>query len=266
MADVAWEDLLKLHEKLQAERAAEKNSRQSQAPVEGTHDRIRLLVARAKRYEAERKVLYEQKSNFGSPDSSQVVCSAQYELEEVVRSSTEAADHLTGRIRQAETELERELRLNEQQKKLHEALQSKVDAAQIAARGDAVGGGGGSGSHIADLRRRVRHASQQNQALLTAMGAFIDNHFPELRASDIAAAQGATSKDTLGRYQTTEFTSFMGLLEDLMNQCVASPENPYITIDEKKHWQPYIEFILRWGIGVKDPRSPNRLKLTEYHI
>lgn len=31
-----------------------------------------------------------------------------------------------------------------------------------------------------------------------------------------------------------------------MNQCVASPENPYIVIDAKKHWQPYIEFILRW--------------------
>ncbi|EGD78362.1 hypothetical protein PTSG_09428 [Salpingoeca rosetta] len=64
----------------------------------------------------------------------------------------------------------------------------------------------------------------------------------------------------------TTFISLRQLLQELMNQCMTSPHDPYIAIDDDKHWLPYLEMLQRAGITQVHPRDQAKIKLTEFHV
>ncbi len=53
-------------------------------------------------------------------------------------------------------------------------------------------------------------------------------------------------------------------MQDLMNACFSRPHDPYMAIDPERHWQPYVELLLRWvrsscrGGGWNDTPKINR--------
>ncbi len=89
--------------------------------------------------------------------------------------------------------------------------------------------------------------------------------------------------------ETQQYLSLNDILEALMNACFTRAHDPYITIDQDRHWAPHIELLLRWvrvpcldapslsthsrarrglpqGIAVKHATNPSLLKLVEFHL
>uniref|UniRef100_A0A8C6ZZX3 Centromere protein K n=1 Tax=Nothoprocta perdicaria TaxID=30464 RepID=A0A8C6ZZX3_NOTPE len=50
----------------------------------------------------------------------------------------------------------------------------------------------------------------------------------------------------------------------LINKLMSTPHEPYLTISDS-FWPPYIELLLRYGIALRHPEDPNRIRLEAFH-
>ena len=71
---------------------------------------------------------------------------------------------------------------------------------------------------------------------------------------------------TDGDSEVVPFEPLQSILEDLMNKSVDTPHDPYIQLDPKLHWQPYVQLLLRCGIAMRHPEEESKIKLTPFHL
>ncbi|NXF41453.1 CENPK protein, partial [Nyctibius bracteatus] len=55
------------------------------------------------------------------------------------------------------------------------------------------------------------------------------------------------------------------LVPILINKLISTPHEPYITISDS-FWPPYVELLLRYGIALRHPEDPNRIRLEAFHM
>merc|ERR1719345_318734 len=100
------------------------------------------------------------------------------------------------------------------------------------------------------------------------MNEFLGKHYPRPTPADTdpgsgaggggaaaAAAPGSGKRSRasgISSYlqQPSEMLSMSEILEELMNNAITRPHAPYIVLDDR-YWEPYIELLVRWGIGLK---------------
>ncbi|NXP61003.1 CENPK protein, partial [Chloropsis cyanopogon] len=109
-----------------------------------------------------------------------------------------------------------------------------------------------------ELKNKILKLRTYKKELLTAMGGFLDAHF-----SPPKAGENIKNKNTSAE-PVVELITLQEILEMLINTIMTTPHEPYVTINES-FWPPYIELLLRYGIALRHPGDPNRMRLQAFH-
>ncbi|XP_070599385.1 centromere protein K isoform X1 [Erythrolamprus reginae] len=110
-----------------------------------------------------------------------------------------------------------------------------------------------------ELRSKMLKIKAYKEDLLNALGDFLDKHFPLPENSGTAKKKKHSSEE-----EDVQLMSLHEILENLINNLINIPHDPYITISES-FWSPYIELLLRYGIALRHPEDPKKIRLENFH-
>ncbi|XP_029432102.1 centromere protein K isoform X2 [Rhinatrema bivittatum] len=113
---------------------------------------------------------------------------------------------------------------------------------------------------IQELNKKIVKIRRYEEELLRALGEFLEEHFP------LPEEQGNINKKKKGlpTDPPTQLITLHEILETLINKLTSTPHQPYLTLDET-HWPPYIEMLLRYGIALRHPEDPSKIRLEAFH-
>ncbi|XP_051644387.1 centromere protein K isoform X1 [Manacus candei] len=111
---------------------------------------------------------------------------------------------------------------------------------------------------LEELHNKMLQLKTYKKELLSALGEFLDEHFPLPQDSGSAIKRNSSSEPAV------ELLALQDILEILINKLMATPHEPYVTINES-FWPPYIELLLRFGMALRHPEDPNRMRLEAFH-
>lgn len=97
------------------------------------------------------------------------------------------------------------------------------------------------------------------EELLNALGEFLEEHFP------LPEKGGNAKKKNSSEEPAVELITLREILEILVHKLMSTPHEPYVTINDS-FWPPYIELLLRYGIVLRHPEDPNRMRLEAFHM
>ncbi|NXD91702.1 CENPK protein, partial [Chaetorhynchus papuensis] len=109
-----------------------------------------------------------------------------------------------------------------------------------------------------ELKNKIMKLKTYNKELLSALGEFLDEHFPLPEKAENTKNKNSTAEPAV------ELITIQEVLEILINKLMTTPHEPYVTINES-FWPPYIELLLRCGMVLRHPEDPNRLRLEAFH-
>ncbi|NXL97707.1 CENPK protein, partial [Tyrannus savana] len=109
-----------------------------------------------------------------------------------------------------------------------------------------------------ELHNKMLKLKTYKRELLSALGEFLDEHFPLPQGGRSAINKNFSPEPAV------ELLALQDILEILINKLMATPHEPYVTINEL-FWPPYIELLLRFGIALRHPEDPNRMRLEAFH-
>ncbi|CAG8596025.1 3665_t:CDS:2, partial [Paraglomus occultum] len=112
-------------------------------------------------------------------------------------------------------------------------------------------------AELRKLRNQLKIAKDNMTTLMKELIVFVDKHFPPT-----ILMQDDSDSENEGRVVTS---SLKELLEDLMNQSFSNPD-PYVQINSKQVWLPYVELLIRAGIAIQHPKDAYKIKLIEFHL
>ncbi|KFW96073.1 Centromere protein K, partial [Phalacrocorax carbo] len=108
-----------------------------------------------------------------------------------------------------------------------------------------------------ELRIKILKLKKYKEELLNGLGEFLEEHFPP-------PEYGGSAK----RSKSSCFFHFPNLIflvfQILINKLMSTPHEPYVRISDS-FWPPYIELLLRYGIALRHPEDPNRIRLEAFH-
>ncbi|NXU48447.1 CENPK protein, partial [Turnix velox] len=97
------------------------------------------------------------------------------------------------------------------------------------------------------------------EKLLNDLGEFLEEHFP------LPETPRSAKKQNFPEEPDVELVTLNEILELLINELMNTPHEPYITINDS-FWPPYIEMLLRYGIILRHPEDPSRVRLEAFHM
>ncbi|NXE29384.1 CENPK protein, partial [Ardeotis kori] len=109
------------------------------------------------------------------------------------------------------------------------------------------------------LQNKVLTLKIYKEEILNALGEFLEDHFP------LPEEGGSNNKKDSSEKPAVELITLHEILEILINKLISTPHEPYVTINDS-FWPPYIELLLRYGIALRHPEDPNRMRLEAFHM
>ncbi|XP_028927344.1 centromere protein K [Ornithorhynchus anatinus] len=113
---------------------------------------------------------------------------------------------------------------------------------------------------VRELKSKMIKIKAYKEELLSALGEFLDNHFPLPEEDENVKKK--KKKKCAG--PTVQLISLHEILEILISKLLTAPHEPYVAIQDS-FWPPYIELLLRSGIALRHPEDPNRIRLEAFH-
>ncbi|NXG80175.1 CENPK protein, partial [Baryphthengus martii] len=110
-----------------------------------------------------------------------------------------------------------------------------------------------------ELQNKMLKLKAFKEELLSALGKFLEEHFPLVEKAQSAQRKNSSEEPAV------ELITLHEILETLINKLMSTPHEPYVTIDDS-FWPPYIELLLRYGIALRHPEDPNRIRLEAFHM
>uniref|UniRef100_A0A663F5F8 Centromere protein K n=1 Tax=Aquila chrysaetos chrysaetos TaxID=223781 RepID=A0A663F5F8_AQUCH len=112
---------------------------------------------------------------------------------------------------------------------------------------------------LQQLQNKMSKVKSYKEGLSNALGEFLGEHFP------IPENGGSTKKKKSFEKPAVELITLHEILEILIHKLMNTPHDPYVTINDS-FWPPYIELLLRYGIALRHPEDPNRMRLEAFHM
>ncbi|NXH39757.1 CENPK protein, partial [Dicaeum eximium] len=154
--------------------------------------------------------------------------------------------------KQLEEDLKREQQWNEEQKQMLETLKKTEEETNTEVEHPS------KKREFNELKNKVLKLKTFKKELLSALGEFLDEHFPLPEESENTKKKESFAKPDV------ELITLQEILEMLINKLITTPHEPYVTISES-FWPPYIELLLRCGMALRHPEDPNRMRLQAFH-
>ncbi|NWT55212.1 CENPK protein, partial [Erythrocercus mccallii] len=174
------------------------------------------------------------------------------ELQKVKNDLEMVLSTVQAKNRQLEEDLKREQQWYEEQKQMLDTLNKIEEEANTQVEQPSTEG------EFDDLKNKILKLKTYKKELLNALGEFLDEHFPPPENGENAKNKNSSAEPAV------ELITLKEILEILINKLMSTPHEPYITINES-FWPPYIELLLRYGIALRHPEDPNRLRLQAFH-
>lgn len=108
-----------------------------------------------------------------------------------------------------------------------------------------------------ELKAKMLSIKEFKEKLLCTLGEFLDDHFP--------LPDGTTKKKKKNTQESNaQLVTLNEIIEMLINRMFDVPHDPYVKISDS-FWPPYIELLLRYGIALRHPEDPTRIRLEAFH-
>ncbi|KAF1405891.1 Centromere protein K, partial [Spheniscus humboldti] len=155
--------------------------------------------------------------------------------------------------KQLEEDLKREQQWHEEQEQILDTLngieeETKTQVEQLSKK-----------RAFHELQNKMLKLKIYKEELLNALGEFLEEHFP------LPEKGGSAKKKNYSEEPAVELITLHEILEILINKSMTTPHEPYVTINDS-FWPPYIELLLRYGIALRHPEDPNRIRLEAFHM
>ncbi|KAL1783556.1 centromere protein K [Sigmodon hispidus] len=108
-----------------------------------------------------------------------------------------------------------------------------------------------------ELKTKMLSIKEFKKKLLFALGEFLEDHFP-LPDGNIKKKKKNTQESN------AQLITLNEMVEMLINRMFDVPHDPYVKISDS-FWPPYIELLLRYGIALRHPEDPTRIRLEAFH-
>ncbi|KAL3852084.1 hypothetical protein ACJMK2_015771 [Sinanodonta woodiana] len=248
-----WQELLKLQEEIQKVKKLK--------PAFSTDDletvnELNLIRVRCKQMKAEIEILKSEPIDLIGDSE---VC---YEMiyQEKSQDNTGLQDTLSF-CRAQRLELEEEIKsAKETQLELEAVVRALKERLQVENRED-----NSNNRLLMQLEAKLTEAQKQSEMLLRHMRDFIDKHYPVPPEEIFNIVKKKMKFPDDQAMILKDLHPLKTIIFDLMNRCVDSPNDPYITIDHH-YWPPYLELLLRCDIVVRHSEDKNRIKLIPFHL
>ncbi|XP_019373335.1 PREDICTED: centromere protein K isoform X1 [Gavialis gangeticus] len=214
---------------------------------------LSLLMMRVKALTAEYNQWQKQTPEIISTNPDVLVELGKEELQKVNHDLEMVLPIFKARNKKLKEDLKREQQWLEEQQQLVEALsvieeEMKNQVVQFSEK-----------RAFQELKIKMLKIKEYKEELLSALGEFLEEHFP-LPEEDGSAKK----KKSLAKEPTMELITLHEILESLINKLMTAPNDPYLTINDT-FWPPYIELLLRYGIALRHPDDPKRIRLEAFH-
>ncbi|XP_059692667.1 centromere protein K isoform X2 [Haemorhous mexicanus] len=174
------------------------------------------------------------------------------ELQKVKNDLEMVLSTVRSKNKQLEEDLRREQQWHEEQKQMLETLTKMEEEANTQVEHPSTK------RELNELKNKILKLKTYKKELLSALGAFLDEHFP------LPETGGNIKKKNSSAEPVVELITLQEILEMLINTLITTPHEPYVTINES-FWPPYIELLLRYGMALRHPEDPNRMRLQAFH-
>ncbi|XP_010148504.1 PREDICTED: centromere protein K, partial [Eurypyga helias] len=112
---------------------------------------------------------------------------------------------------------------------------------------------------VKELQSKMLKLNEYKEELLNALSGILEDYFPHPQEV------GSSKKEEKSTVKpAVELITLHEILETLVNTLISIPHEPYITIDDS-FWPPYVEMLLQFGIALRHPEDPNRIRLEAFH-
>ncbi|XP_010192705.1 PREDICTED: centromere protein K, partial [Mesitornis unicolor] len=109
-----------------------------------------------------------------------------------------------------------------------------------------------------ELQQQKLELDVYKEKILNDLGEFLEEYFPFPNEHESSKMKNSGKPDVrLGTVHET--------LEILINKLISTPHEPYVEITDS-FWPPYVELLLRYGIALRHPEDPNRIRLEAFHL
>ncbi|XP_041326804.1 centromere protein K isoform X1 [Pyrgilauda ruficollis] len=174
------------------------------------------------------------------------------ELQKVKNDLEMVLSTVRSKNKQLEDDLKREQQWYEEQKQMLETLSKMEEEANTQDEHPSTK------REFNEMKNKILKLRTFKKELLNALGEFLDEHFPlPERAENI-------KKKSSSAQPVVELITLQEILEMLINTLMATPHEPYVTINES-FWPPYVELLLRYGMALRHPEDPKRMRLQAFH-
>ncbi|NXI12294.1 CENPK protein, partial [Irena cyanogastra] len=174
------------------------------------------------------------------------------ELQKVKNGLEMVLSTVQSKNKQLEKDLEREQQWHAEQKQTLQALNKIEEEANTQVEHTSTR------SQLNELENKVLMLKTYKKELLSALGGFLDEHFPLPQNIE------NTKKKNSSAEPVVKLKTLQEILEMLINTMMNTPHEPYVTINQS-FWPPYVELLLRCGIALRHPEDPNRMRLQAFH-
>ncbi|NXG90290.1 CENPK protein, partial [Stercorarius parasiticus] len=215
--------------------------------------KLSLLMMRVKALTAEYNQWQKRSPEVISTNPDVLLALGKEELQKVKNDLEMLLSTVRSKNKQLEEDLKREQQWYEEQEQIldalngfHEKLKTQV---QQLPRNRAFQG----------LQNKMLKLRMYKEELLNALGKFLEEHFPLPEKGRSAEKKNSSEEPAV------ELITLNEILEILINKLMSTPHEPYVMINDS-FWPPYIELLLRYGIALRHPEDPSRMRLEAFHM
>ncbi|XP_062891635.1 centromere protein K [Mobula hypostoma] len=221
--------------------------------VQDSENPLAVLFARERVLLAELNV---QKNRHPKPlpvNKEVLTCLGKLELQSTGQQLEMILSCVRARKKSLQERLEREQKWLEEQQEIVKSLQDRDEERQTVFHSLS------ENSALQKMRRDLERLTVLKERLLNALGSFLDAHYPP----PSVAEAGGKKKRLAHTGSVSNLITFHEMLERLMTQTMRSPHDPYLELDET-YWPPYVEALLRYGVALRHPQDPHRIRLEDF--
>ncbi|XP_038638495.1 centromere protein K, partial [Scyliorhinus canicula] len=224
--------------------------------VQDSENPLAVLLARERALLAELNI---QKNRTPKPlitNQEVLTCLGKQELQNTDRQLEMILSCVRTRKKSLQDELAREQKWLQEQLEVEKSLLEKLEDQQqqnfLALSKNSV---------IHKMKINMEKVTSQKEKLLSALGNFLDEHYPP--PSDAVTGRKSARLPSRTDENTANFMTLHEILEHLMTKTMKSPHDPYLELDAT-FWPPFVEALLRYGVVLRHPDDPRRIRLEEF--
>ncbi|XP_074994425.1 centromere protein K isoform X2 [Calonectris borealis] len=220
-------------------------------------EEISLLMMRVKALTAEYNQWQNRSPEIISTNPEVLLALGKEELQKVKNDLEVMLSTVQSKNKQLEEDLKREQQWLEEQEQILDAFngieeETKIQVEQLSKQSP-------NARAFYELQNKMLKIKIYKEEILNALGEFLEEHFP------LPENGGSAKKKNSSEEPAVELLTLHEILEIFVNKLMSTPHEPYVTITDS-FWPPYIELLLRYGIALRHPEDPNRIRLEAFHM